>query len=77
MFGHHYGGLPLPKFKVAAIRLEYPSTSPFLLKDMTQTLQKKYSKVAKVFHGEPNVNELEDFEGEPAHIKLASFIIIC
>jgi transposase InsO family protein len=64
LFGHNYGDLPLPKFKVGdTVRVSrYKST---FTKGYEANFTEELFKVTKVLRGHPNVYEVEDLEGEP------------
>ena len=64
LFGHSYGDLPLPKFRVGdTVRIsKYKST---FTKGYEANFTEELFKVVKVIRGDPNVYELEDLEGEP------------
>ena len=64
LYGHIYGDLPLPKFKVGeTVRIsKYKST---FTKGYEANFTEELFKVVKVIRGNPNVYEIKDLEGEP------------
>ena len=65
LYGHLYGDLPLPKFKVGdTVRIsKYKST---FTKDYQANFTEELFKIAKVNPGDSTVYEIEDLEGEPS-----------
>lgn len=63
LFGHHYGDLPLPKFKVGdTVRIsKYKS---IFTKGYEANFTEELFKITKVFRGHPNTYAVEDQEGE-------------
>ena len=64
LFGYHFGSSPIPKFKVGnTVRIsKYKS---ILYKGYEANFSEEIFKITKVICGDPNVYELEDFDGEP------------
>ena len=64
LYGHLYGDLPLPKFKVGdtVIISKYKST---FTKGYESNFTEEIFKITKVIRGDPTVYEIEDLEGEP------------
>ena len=64
LYGHLYGDLPLPKFKVGdTVRIS--KYKNIFTKGYEANFTEELFKINKVIRGDPTVYELEDLEGEP------------
>ena len=63
LYGHPLGNLPLPKFKIGDTVRIYKYKNVFI-KGYEANFTEEIFKIVKVFRGDPNMYEIEAFDGE-------------
>ena len=64
LYGYPLGDLPLPKFRIGdTVRIS--KYKNIFEKGYEANFTEEIFKIVKVFRGDPNMYEIEDFEGEP------------